>query len=267
MNWTRQILLGVGLTVVLGLAPAPVRAMELTVAPDGVVAAVFQNGQTYASAEDASRDTSLRASVSTKGGFSIGRHLRFGKLGDWVRGEHVEVLDAKLQLYYYDEWWTKLVYYVAVSRSLDGSVLSIAEKPESSVKILGDKWPAGEKTRRPSWIDFPPWWAAIVWFNSKTKTRLDPWTDPVAFPPFNKPLNCDGRLFYPGTPDAIGGPDLPVSCLRMKALREAIEDYEYFDLLDKLGHTEKEFDINSLHTLIEEKSKDLTEVMALGRDP
>jgi len=94
-----------------------------------------------------------------------------------------------------------------------------------------------------------------------------PWTDPMAFPPFNKPLNCDGRLFYPGTPDAIGGPDIPVSCLRMKALREGIEDYEYFYLLDKLGHTEQEFDINILHTVIQEKSKGMTQPMELGRKP
>ena len=111
------------------------------------------------------------------------------------------------------------------------------------------------------------WWATIIWWNSKTRTRLDPWTDPMAFPPFNKPLNCDGRLFYPGTPDAIGGPDIPISCLRMKALREGIEDYEYFYLLDKLGHTEQEFDINSLHTVIQEKAKGMTQPMELGRNP
>jgi hypothetical protein len=102
------------------------------------------------------------------------------------------------------------------------------------------------------------WWATVV-------PRGGGWTDPVAFPPFNKPLNCDGRLFYPGTPDAIGGPDIPISCLRMKALRESIEDYEYFHLLDKLGHTEGEFDINCLSTVIPDRVKLMTKPMALGK--
>ena len=108
------------------------------------------------------------------------------------------------------------------------------------------------------------WWATVIWWNSKQRKRLDPWTNPVAFPPFNKPLNCDGRLFYNGMPEAIGGEDIPISCLRMKALREAIEDYEYFFMLDKLGHTEAEFDINSLHTIIAGKSRQMRSAMTLG---
>jgi hypothetical protein len=108
------------------------------------------------------------------------------------------------------------------------------------------------------------WWATTVWWDSKTRTRIDPWTNPMAFPPFKQPLNCDGRLFYPGTPDAIGGPDIPISCLRMKALREGIEDYEYFYLLDKLGGMPGKFDINRLHTIIPGKEKAMTHVMAMG---
>ena len=108
------------------------------------------------------------------------------------------------------------------------------------------------------------WWSTIFWWNNKKKMRIDPWTDPVAFPSFNKPLNCDGRLFYSGTPDAIGGPDIPVSSLRMKALREAIEDYEYFYLLDKLGAEKDEFDINILHTVIGKWSKQMKRPMTLG---
>ena len=122
---------------------------------DGTVTATFQNGTTYRSAEDTGTGTSLKATVNTKANFSVGRHIRFGKLGDWVRGEGIEVIDAKLQLYYHDEWWTKMTYHVAVSRSLDGSITNVAKEPESTFNILGDKWPAKQKTRRPSWIDFP----------------------------------------------------------------------------------------------------------------
>jgi hypothetical protein len=44
--------------------------------------------------------------------------------------------------------------------------------------------------------------------------------------------NGDGTLFYPGTPDRIGGhTDIPIESLRLKLIREGLEDYEYFKLL------------------------------------
>ncbi len=107
------------------------------------------------------------------------------------------------------------------------------------------------------------WWETIV-YQRKGK-RVDPWTDPVAFPPFDKPLNCDGRLFYDGVPEKIGGPDIPISCLRMKSLRDAIEDYEYFHMLEKLGWTEQEFDFNVLQTTTEAKSKAMKKPMPQGK--
>jgi hypothetical protein len=46
----------------------------------------------------------------------------------------------------------------------------------------------------------------------------------------------DGSLIYPGTIDRLGGQtDVPVASLRMKYLRKAMEDYEYFRLLDQQG--------------------------------
>ena len=48
----------------------------------------------------------------------------------------------------------------------------------------------------------------------------------------------DGTLIYPGTPNRVGGTnDIPVASLRMKYLREAMEDYEYFHILDEQGDT------------------------------
>ena len=48
--------------------------------------------------------------------------------------------------------------------------------------------------------------------------------------------NGDGTLFYPGTTGAIGGSvDIPVASLRMKMIREGMEDYEYLKLLSDLG--------------------------------
>ncbi|MFL5320902.1 MAG: DUF4091 domain-containing protein [Myxococcaceae bacterium] len=59
----------------------------------------------------------------------------------------------------------------------------------------------------------------------------DPWTGLWDFGG-----NGDGTLFYPGTPARIGGTENhPVESLRLKAIRDGLEDYEYAHLLDKLG--------------------------------
>jgi hypothetical protein len=48
--------------------------------------------------------------------------------------------------------------------------------------------------------------------------------------------NGDGTLFYPGRPDHIGGrTDIPIESIRLKLIREGMEDYEYLALLAKLG--------------------------------
>jgi hypothetical protein len=48
--------------------------------------------------------------------------------------------------------------------------------------------------------------------------------------------NGDGTLFYPGTPTLIGGQtDIPVASLRLKMIREGMEDYEYLKLLADAG--------------------------------
>lgn len=47
--------------------------------------------------------------------------------------------------------------------------------------------------------------------------------------------NGDGTLFYPGTPDVIGGTThIPIESIRMKLIREGLEDYEYLVTLEKL---------------------------------
>jgi hypothetical protein len=50
--------------------------------------------------------------------------------------------------------------------------------------------------------------------------------------------NGDGTLFYPGTPARIGGTtDIPVESIRLKLIREGLEDYEYLHLLATLGES------------------------------
>jgi hypothetical protein len=60
-------------------------------------------------------------------------------------------------------------------------------------------------------------------------TKRDPWVDQWDFTG-----NGDGTLLYPGTPTKIGGTThIPVESIRMKHIRDGIEDYEYLKELEK----------------------------------
>ena len=61
--------------------------------------------------------------------------------------------------------------------------------------------------------------------------QRDPWVSQYDFGG-----NGDGTLYYPGTPAKIGGTThIPIESIRLKLLREGMEDYEYMNLLAKLG--------------------------------
>lgn len=101
--------------------------------------------------------------------------------------------------------------------------------------------------RPPFWqIDYPvtsyripPWlnrrygitgllyWSTVYWGSPDR----DPWDDPG----FRIRWNGDGALFYPGTDAGIEG---PVASIRLKNLRDGMEDYEYFALLEARGGRE-----------------------------
>jgi len=94
----------------------------------------------------------------------------------------------------------------------------------------------------PYWqIDFPvvsyriaPWlnwrygitgllyWATVSW----SSPERNPWDDPGFYVRFNG----EGALFYPGEDAGIDG---PVASIRLKNLRDGMEDFEYFKLLEK----------------------------------
>lgn len=77
-----------------------------------------------------------------------------------------------------------------------------------------------------------------IW-DGKDGSKNDPWLN---FDHFR--LNGDGRLFYPGTIERIGGTHpIPIESLRLKLLRDGYEDYEYFVLMKKL---EFETELNNL---------------------
>jgi hypothetical protein len=51
--------------------------------------------------------------------------------------------------------------------------------------------------------------------------------------------NGDGTLFYPGTPARIGGKThVPIASIRLKMIREGMEDYEYLRALSDAGDPE-----------------------------
>ena len=111
------------------------------------------------------------------------------------------------------------------------------------------------------------WWET-AYFETIARGSKDPWVYPIAFPGFNQPINGDGRFFYPGTPDRIGGPHTPISSLRMKAVREAIEDYEYMHMLTSLGGPDAEQKFAPrLHTLKQGEADKMKDAMPMGKGP
>jgi hypothetical protein len=60
----------------------------------------------------------------------------------------------------------------------------------------------------------------------------DPWTSQFGFGG-----NGDGTLFYPGTTAKIGGQtEIPVESIRLKGIRDGMEDYELLKMAKDLGH-------------------------------
>jgi len=84
--------------------------------------------------------------------------------------------------------------------------------------------------RAPLWINRRYGITGLLYWTTVTAV-LDPWNNP-AFSHFGRHFNGGGYLLYPGTPCGIDG---AVACMRLKVLRDGMEDYEYFAILEKLG--------------------------------
>jgi hypothetical protein len=87
-----------------------------------------------------------------------------------------------------------------------------------------------------------PWLAWLydvegeLYYNTVEAYRLvdDPWLDV-----HTHGGNGDGTLFYPGTPERIGGSThVPIESLRLKVIRDGLEDHEYLVLLERAGHAD-----------------------------
>jgi hypothetical protein len=82
--------------------------------------------------------------------------------------------------------------------------------------------------RVPTWINYQYDITGLLYWSTVT-TVIEPWFNPAFAHP--KHYNGGGFLFYPGLPCGIDG---PVTSMRLKNLRDGMEDYEYFAILEKL---------------------------------
>ena len=82
--------------------------------------------------------------------------------------------------------------------------------------------------RVPTWINYQYDITGLLYWSTVT-TVIEPWSNPAFAHP--RHYNGGGFLFYPGLPCGIDG---PVISMRMKNLRDGMEDYEYFIILESL---------------------------------
>ena len=71
------------------------------------------------------------------------------------------------------------------------------------------------------------YWTTTGWYNDR-----GPWLEPWLGPSPERYANGGGLLFYPGKEADFDG---PVVSIRLKNIREGLEDYEYFAILEKMG--------------------------------
>lgn len=132
-----------------------------------------------------------------------------------------------------------------IGRWLDGTLCN-KRYPNLSKCTLQSGIPGGTRG-----IDYPPinyritaWlvepygisgieeWDSIYWNKDKNGNDIDVWKTAknIANNADEDPVNGDGMLIYPGKKENIGF-DGPVASIRLKWLREAVEDFSYIKLL------------------------------------
>ena len=87
--------------------------------------------------------------------------------------------------------------------------------------------------RVPTWINYRYNITGLLYWSTVTRV-IDPWSNP-AFSHSGRHFNGGGFLFYPGVPCGIDG---PISSMRIKNIRDGMEDYEYFVILERLSDKE-----------------------------
>lgn len=82
--------------------------------------------------------------------------------------------------------------------------------------------------RVPTWMNYQYGITGLLYWSFTTTSVEDDWL----YPAFRKIFYGEGYLIYPGAPCGING---PVSSIRLKNIRESMEDYEYIQLYEKLA--------------------------------
>lgn len=85
------------------------------------------------------------------------------------------------------------------------------------------------------WLSWLRGIEGVLYYHMAYSWKNDPWDSQYAFG-----ANGDGTLWYPGNPANIGGTkSIPIPSIRLKAIRDGLEDYEYLVLLEKLVGVDK----------------------------
>ncbi len=129
------------------------------------------------------------------------------------------------------ELWT---YQSCMSHGCGGTV-NMGSPSDQDLYFTG--WPtyvidaAAVRNRAMEWLSFKNGATGELYYETTMAYSHDPWNDQWDFNG-----NGDGTLFYPGTPSLIGGTtDIPVASIRLKMIREGMEDYEYLRMLADAG--------------------------------
>ncbi|HYD40491.1 MAG TPA: glycoside hydrolase domain-containing protein [Anaeromyxobacter sp.] len=129
------------------------------------------------------------------------------------------------------------LYQSCMSHGCGGTV-NIGSPSESDRYFTG--WPSymvdasAVRNRAMEWLSFLMRADGELYWETTMAYSHDAWSNQWDFSG-----NGDGTLFYPGTPSRIGGQThIPVASIRLKMIREGMEDYEYLKLLADAGDRE-----------------------------
>jgi glycosyl hydrolase family 123 len=154
--------------------------------------------------------------------------------GNEFSGDQRPRYDAFLGAGSTHELW---LYQSCMSHGCGGTV-NIGSPSENDLYFTG--WPSymidasAARNRAMEWISFLERASGELYWETGNAFRADPWASQWDFSG-----NGDGTLFYPGTPARIGGQThIPVASIRVKMIREGMEDYEYLKALSDAGDPE-----------------------------
>jgi hypothetical protein len=149
------------------------------------------------------------------------------KPGSPVAGDQRARYDGFLSSGKDKEVW---LYQSCMSHGCGGTV-DIGNPSEDDRYFTG--WPSymvdasAVRNRAMEWVSFLERASGELYWETTAAYSHDPWSNLWDFSG-----NGDGTLFYPGTPARIGGhTDVPVASLRLKMIREGMEDFEYLKLI------------------------------------